>query len=188
MAEDDSFTPGIPDQSNNPFIATTIYPEGTLFIVFGSILGGLAVVVLVWRVVSIWQGRRAANLSDSGISEEKDPATVASYASNESTAKKAKPNRHTTPTFSFFSPTHEAMVHGSMNAPIGTVDGHLPAGYYNIQNNAAARARPPSFVHEGTSSRRSIQQVNNPPTTTSREPKPRLRPPSQYLEELIRTQ
>lgn len=187
MASDDTFTPVIPDQSGNPFIVSSTLPEGTLFIVFGSILGGLAVVVLVWRLVNIWQGRRAANTSISSIAESENKANGEFPATD--TLGKTKYSRLAAPPTNFFSPTYEAMAHGSMLTPTGTTSLYFPTGHNNSQSSSTVRLRPPSFVRDGTSHRRSVQFASNSlPAQVLQQPKPRQRPPSEYLEELLRKQ
>jgi hypothetical protein len=44
----------IPSNDNNPFLQTSGFPEGTVFIVVGSALAGLALMLIAWRAIYIW--------------------------------------------------------------------------------------------------------------------------------------
>jgi hypothetical protein len=41
----------IPNLAGNPFLATSSYPDGTVFIIVGSCLAGVALILIGWRVV-----------------------------------------------------------------------------------------------------------------------------------------
>ncbi|GMM49213.1 hypothetical protein DASB73_001710 [Starmerella bacillaris] len=62
-----SFSATIPSTEGNPFIKTTSLPEGTLFIVVGSILLGLFLIVLAWRIYAIWATYRAARHNEAAF-------------------------------------------------------------------------------------------------------------------------
>lgn len=44
----------IPSNDNNPFLQTSGFPEGTVFIIVGSALAGLALMLIGWRAIYIW--------------------------------------------------------------------------------------------------------------------------------------
>lgn len=179
------FTPGIPSMENNPFIEETSLPEGTLFIIFGAILGGIGFLVAMWRLVSLWIARKAAK-----DAEPRFAAGGAAYAptydhESDTSAKLRKPHaQHTM----FYSPIAEVMKNGvtSSAQARGLSRSYLPAGYYghtqpgpqphslSAASNASAGAasslnvgRPKSFARPGAQVRRQ-------------------RPPSAYLDELLR--
>jgi hypothetical protein len=44
----------IPSNANNPFLQSSSYPDGTVFIIVGSCLAGLALVAIAWRSLYVW--------------------------------------------------------------------------------------------------------------------------------------
>ncbi|KAG5359947.1 hypothetical protein CJU90_5793 [Yarrowia sp. C11] len=50
--------PVIPYTENNPYVNTSKYPEGTVFICVGSILGGLTLLVMAWRFGVAWHMKK----------------------------------------------------------------------------------------------------------------------------------
>jgi hypothetical protein len=44
----------IPSNANNPFLESSNYMDGTVFIIVGSCLAGMALVVLAWRALYMW--------------------------------------------------------------------------------------------------------------------------------------
>lgn len=62
-----NFTATIPSAADNPFIKTTSLPEGTLFIVVGAILLGLAVIVAAWRGYAMYATHRAASHNEAAF-------------------------------------------------------------------------------------------------------------------------
>lgn len=44
----------IPNVADNPFLQKSNYPDGTVFIIVGSCLAGLALIVIGWRAAYIW--------------------------------------------------------------------------------------------------------------------------------------
>jgi hypothetical protein len=44
----------IPNVANNPFLQKSSYPDGTVFIIVGSCLAGLALMLVGWRAAYIW--------------------------------------------------------------------------------------------------------------------------------------
>lgn len=50
--------PVIPFTEDNPYVNTSKYPEGTVFICVGSILGGLTLLVMAWRFGVAWHMKK----------------------------------------------------------------------------------------------------------------------------------
>lgn len=50
--------PVIPYTEDNPYVNTSKYPEGTVFICVGSILGGLTLLVMAWRFGVAWHMKK----------------------------------------------------------------------------------------------------------------------------------
>jgi hypothetical protein len=44
----------IPSNANNPFLQSSSYPDGTVFIIVGSCLAGLALIAIAWRSLYVW--------------------------------------------------------------------------------------------------------------------------------------
>lgn len=57
--------PSIPESEDNPYVNTSKYPEGTVFICVGSILGGLTVLVMVWRFIVAWHLKKQIKKANS---------------------------------------------------------------------------------------------------------------------------
>lgn len=63
----------IPNVADNPFLQKSNYPDGTVFIIVGSCLAGLALIVIGWRTAYIWclhrqtkERRKLQNYSEMG--------------------------------------------------------------------------------------------------------------------------
>ncbi|KAK6604486.1 hypothetical protein H4I95_06389 [Botrytis cinerea] len=52
-------TAAVPPTSNAPFMKESSYPEGTVFIAVGAVLGFMALSVLVWRMMVAWALHRS---------------------------------------------------------------------------------------------------------------------------------
>lgn len=150
------FTATIPGRAGNPFIKTSSLPEGTLFIIFGAILLGLAVIVAGWRAYSMLTTYRAAHnneaeftavepryggpfvdpvvhgaftgsLGDTGIDEK-----LASRKKKQTTEERIEAARLQG---KFFSPTVEVLTRGS-NQP--TPRGARPLRFSVVQSGKTA--------------------------------------------------
>lgn len=200
-----SFAVTVPSNDNNPFIEHTTLPEGTLFIACGSIFGGLVLTLLLWRVASMIAAAKAAKNSDKQFAAIEqsyggpfnDPVT-----SGDQFAAFAPPKKHA-PTM-FFSPTVMAMNANSEGPMVPQSSSYLPAGYYASSTAPSQRVsmvregnvtRPPSTMWSQGDSSSPDPSYNN--TTTSlpmtermsmagSAPRPKQRPPTQYLDELLR--
>lgn len=194
-----SFEATIPSTEGNPFIHNSTLPEGTLFIIFGSVLLAIIVALVVWRVTSVIMMRRAIKRGGqfqtlentyggpfvdpvAGGDGTELPETVDKKAEARARDKQIRQSM-------FFSPTAQVMNSGSVSQPM-VASSYLPAGYYS----------QPQTGDSGTSSRRpfsvaasSLQVPSSAgqPTIVSssgestRRPA-RQRPPSMMLDDLIR--
>jgi hypothetical protein len=74
----------IPQMAGNPYLDTSSFPEGTVFIIVGSCLAGLALVLIFSRAAYIWfLHRQTSRTKDVKYSEmEKRPFTGATMSSN----------------------------------------------------------------------------------------------------------
>ncbi|RFU23555.1 hypothetical protein B7463_g12783, partial [Scytalidium lignicola] len=151
----------VPPTANAPYMQTSSMPEGTVFIAVGSILGFMALSVLLWRGLVVWalhrSVKRAAmhqNLTDSKAMFHTPPAPLYKYSDHESTISLAglgpKSNRKSMrPGTSsgaasnlFFSPTATT---AGLNAPGNRGSSYLPAGYYAA--GAAQAANGAGMAH-----------------------------------------
>jgi hypothetical protein len=71
----------IPSNADNPFLQTSSYPDGTVFIIVGSCLAGMALIVIAWRALYVWclhrqtkQSRR--DLKYTEISDQRPYSTI----------------------------------------------------------------------------------------------------------------
>ena len=198
-----SFTPEIPPTTGNPFISTPSLPEGTLFIIFGSVLLALIVVVAAWRIYNKFSTYRAAKQDGEFQSLENkyggpfvDPVAVNGPAElpaePQTKSEKAAQLRHQKEQYQqgmFYSPTAQVLNNGNLNQPMVTTTSYLPAGYYSAPSNAeptiASSRRPFSVVTGGRPTSVMTQEFLSEPAGTA--PKQRKqRPPSAYLDELLR--
>lgn len=144
-------TPSVPPTSNAPFMRLSNYPEGTVFIAVGAVLGFLALSVLVWRMMVAWSLHRSVKRAARHPSHvdkkqlfQAPPAPFYKYADKESNLSlggalggKSNRKRPTTAnatqsqTSLFFSPT--ALAGG--NNPGNRTSNYLPAGYYAAGNS-----------------------------------------------------
>ncbi|KAF7871757.1 hypothetical protein EAF04_003864 [Stromatinia cepivora] len=163
-------TASVPPTSNAPFMQASSYPEGTVFIAVGAVLGFLALSVLVWRMMVAWALHRSvkrAARQPSHVDKKQlfqgPPAPFYKYADKESTLSlggglggKSGKKRPTTGNGTqsqaslFFSPT--ALAGG--NNPGNRTSNYLPAGYY-----AAGNAVPGAYPGD----RQSINMSNLTP-------------------------
>ncbi|KAB8305156.1 hypothetical protein EYC80_004448 [Monilinia laxa] len=177
-------SPSVPPTSNAPFMQHSNYPEGTVFIAVGAILGAMALAVLVWRTMVAWalhrsvkRAARQQNHVDQKQLFQAPQAPFYKYADKESTLSlgglggKGGKKRPTTgngapsQTSLFFSPT--ALAGG--NNPGNRGSGYLPAGYY-----AAGTAVPGGYPGD----RQSINMSNLTPQGHARHPIDRSPPGS----------
>lgn len=56
--------PTIPSMANNPYLAQSTLPQGTVFIAVGAILGGLGLAIIGWRMASAVAFRRSIKRSE----------------------------------------------------------------------------------------------------------------------------
>ncbi|ESZ94598.1 hypothetical protein SBOR_5009 [Sclerotinia borealis F-4128] len=164
-------TPSVPPTSNAPFMQLSNYPEGTVFIAVGAVLGFLALSVLVWRTMIAWALHRSVKRAagqkthvDQKQLFQAPQAPFYNYADKESTLSlgggglggKSGKKRPTTgngtqsQTSLFFSPT--ALAGG--NNPGNRASNYLPAGYY-----ASGAAAPGAYPGD----RQSISMSNLTP-------------------------
>lgn len=178
-------SPSVPPTSNAPFMQVSHYPEGTVFIAVGAVLGFLALSVLVWRMMVAWalhrsvkRAARQQNHMDRKQLFQAPQAPFYKYADKESTLSlggglggKSGKKRPTTGNGAksqpnlFFSPT--ALAGG--NNPGNRASSYLPAGYY-----AAGTAVPGGFPGD----RQSISMSNLTPQGYTRHPTDRSPPAS----------
>ncbi|QSZ29812.1 hypothetical protein DSL72_004330 [Monilinia vaccinii-corymbosi] len=161
-------TPTVPPTSNAPFMQESNYPEGTVFIAVGAVLGLMALAVLVWHMMIAWalhrsvkRAARQLNLVDQKQLFQAPQAPFYKYADKDSTLSlgigglggKSSKRRSTTGNRApsraslFFSPT--ALAGG--NNPGNRASSYLPAGYY-----AAGAAVPGAYPGD----RQSINMSN----------------------------
>ncbi|CCD42984.1 hypothetical protein BofuT4_P070600.1 [Botrytis cinerea T4] len=164
-------TAAVPPTSNAPFMKESSYPEGTVFIAVGAVLGFMALSVLVWRMMVAWALHRSvkrAARQPSHVDKKQlfqaPPAPFYKYADKDSTLSlgggglggksgKKRPTTANAPpsqTSLFFSPT--ALAGG--NTPGNRASSYLPAGYY-----AAGNALPGAYPGD----RQSINMSNLTP-------------------------
>ncbi|PBP25118.1 hypothetical protein BUE80_DR004075 [Diplocarpon rosae] len=162
-------TATIPPTANAPFMKQSNLPEGTVFIVVGSILGFMALSVLLWRGLVAWSLHRSVqrasqnqNMADTKAMFRTPPpaAPFYKYSDRDSSvcvsgmaARGGKrPARPTTANGGadraslFFSPTAGA-AGGGLNQPGNRGSSYLPAGYY--ASGSAAAANGSSQIHLG---------------------------------------
>lgn len=137
--------PSVPPTKDAPFMQQSSYPEGTVFICVGAILGFGAAAVIVWRAVIAYMLHRNVKKANSGplLSDSKggsggfyNAPAGSTLSLNPINARKQSTqlrpgtaNRNITPNASlFFSPT--ANVNNSSQADISRRSAYLPAGYY----------------------------------------------------------
>ncbi|RAL60927.1 hypothetical protein DID88_010025 [Monilinia fructigena] len=160
-------SPSVPPTSNAPFMQHSNYPEGTVFIAVGAILGAMALAVLVWRTMVAWalhrSVKRAARQQKPCGSKTTLPSTASTILQvvKETTTGNGAPSQ----TSLFFSPT--ALAGG--NNPGNRGSGYLPAGYY-----AAGTAVPGGYPGD----RQSINMSNLTPQGHARHPIDRSPPGS----------
>ncbi|KAM3076062.1 hypothetical protein ACMFMG_006422 [Clarireedia jacksonii] len=170
-------TPTVPPTANAPFMKMSNYPEGTVFIVVGAILGFLALCVLLWRMLIAWSLHRSVkraamhqNMVDQKVLFQNPGQQFYKYADKESTislggmgkgGKKGRPTTANAPGHSqsslFFSPT----AHSGGNNPGNRTSSYLPAGYYAA--GASAPANGQSTAHLGD--RQNISSTNLAPSS-----------------------
>ncbi|PQE11388.1 hypothetical protein CJF31_00001198 [Rutstroemia sp. NJR-2017a BVV2] len=171
-------TPTVPPTANAPFMKMSNYPEGTVFIVVGAILGFLALCVLSWRMLIAWSLHRSVkraamhqNMVDQKVLFQNPGQPFYKYADKESTislggmgksGKKGRPTTANAPVQSqsslFFSPT----AHAGGNNAGNRASSYLPAGYYAA--GASAPANGQSTAHLGD--RQSISMSNLAPSSS----------------------
>lgn len=137
--------PAVPPKEGAPYLQQSSYPEGTVFIAVGAVLGFFALAVMVWRGLVAWSinrsVRRANNLAQadtaavrksrrksrkSGMYHQTLGTSVSMEKLGSSVRHSALPPRHHTPSSSlFFSPTA-----GGGSNPGTRASTYLPAGYY----------------------------------------------------------
>lgn len=137
--------PAVPPKEGAPYLQPSSYPEGTVFIAVGAVLGFFALAVIAWRVIVAWSINRsvrrannqaqtdaAAHLKSRRKSRKSGmyrqaPGNAMSMETLGNTARNsALPPRHHAPSSSlFFSPTA-----GGGNNSGNRTSAYLPAGYY----------------------------------------------------------
>jgi len=148
----------VPPTQNAPYMQKSDLPEGTVFIAVGSILGFMALGVLLWRALVAWSLHRSVkraamhqNMSDSKAlfrtpvapfyKDYHDRDSTISLGGLGKSGKKAKGEKGGPPRPStgnglastsslFFSPTAGAAAAGGLNTAGNRASGYLPAGYY----------------------------------------------------------
>jgi hypothetical protein len=144
----------VPPTANAPYMQESNLPAGAVFIAVGSILGFLALCVLLWRGLTVWALKRsvkraamANNMQDTKtLLNFRTPAPpLYKYSDRESTMslsnlkKNVKSTRPSTATGGlgntpgqslFFSPTAGAAGGSSMLNPSNRGSSYLPSGYY----------------------------------------------------------
>ncbi|KAI9648756.1 hypothetical protein NHQ30_003396 [Ciborinia camelliae] len=162
-------TPSVPPTLNAPFMQPSKYPEGTVFIAVGAVLGIFALSVLGWRTMVAWalhrsvkRAARQQTHTDQKQLFQAPQAPFYKYADKESTLSlgvlggKGGKKRPTTSngtksqTNLFFSPT--ALAGGNTSG--NRASSYLPAGYY-----AAGTAVPGAYPGD----RQSINMSNLTP-------------------------
>jgi hypothetical protein len=142
--------------ANNPFMAESNLPEGTVFIATGAVLGGIVAALIIWRLIASCMLRRSLKRAETAgfmaLGDDKQPlysvGPQQSGSHNQLAASGAQSRKSmaasiaTRPASMFFSPTTEVM-----NSAQGRTDTlpsmnqrssvYLPAGYY--QNNVGSQ-------------------------------------------------
>lgn len=145
--------PTVPPTEGAPYLQQSSYPEGTVFIAVGAVLGFLGLAVIAWRGLVAWSINRSVRRA--AIKQQKEAAaalkpkrkrrrstnrqsggaSVFTEKLNKNTRNSGLPTRTSVPDASlFFSPTAGA----GMSSAGHRGSGYLPAGYY------AAGATAPS--------------------------------------------
>lgn len=155
--------PAVPPKEGAPYLQESDYPEGTVFIAVGSVLGFLLLAVIAWRLLVAWSinrsVRRANNQAQTDTAalltskRKKSRKSMYSQAPGSSMSMEklgnparnsTLPPRHHNPRSSlFFSPT----AGGGMNTSGNRGSTYLPAGYY-----AAAPGNGSGLAHLSGSS------------------------------------
>lgn len=127
--------PTVPPKEGAPYLATSQLPENFVFIVVGAVLGLVALVVLIWRLVVSWSLNRsfkrdATSGASSGTAAytplpdlKKNPASQSAH--DMADLGKLPKSFSDVPSL-FFSPTAE--VAKQSIRPVSSQ--HLPAGHY----------------------------------------------------------
>lgn len=150
------FTATIPSRAGNPFIKTSSLPEGTLFIIFGAILLGLAVIVAGWRAYAMLTTYRAAHNNEAEFTAVEpryggpfvDPVVHSAFTGSlgDSELDEKLPSRKKKQTTEekieaarlqgkFFSPTVEVLTRGSNQS---TPRGARPLRFSVVQSGKTA--------------------------------------------------
>ncbi|KAL3418219.1 Vacuolar membrane protein [Phlyctema vagabunda] len=156
----------VPPTNNAPYMQVSSLPEGTVFIIVGSILGFFGMSVLLWRGLVAWSLHRSvkrANMQQympvDAKSQFRTPAApFYKYTDRDSTIslsglgkggkKSGRPQSGTMPAASasslFFSPTA-----GVSNTPGNRGSNYLPAGYYAAGASAPGNGQGTTNVSPG---------------------------------------
>ncbi|PRT56291.1 hypothetical protein B9G98_03911 [Wickerhamiella sorbophila] len=185
-----TFDVEIPDTKGNPFIHTTTLPEGTLFIIFGSVLLAIIVALIVWRVTSVIMMRRTIKRGGQFQTLENTyggpfvdpvadgdgtelPPTIDKKAESRNRDKQIRQSM-------FFSPTAQVMNSGNVSQPM-VASSYLPAGYYSQPQTSDTSSQRRPYSVAGSMRAPSIAVGS----TADNGRRVRQRPPSMMLDELI---
>lgn len=185
-----TFEVTIPETKGNPFIHTTTLPEGTLFIIFGSVLLAIVIALIVWRVTSVVMMRKSIARGGQFQTLENTyggpfvdpvadgdgtelPPTIDKKAEARARDKQIRQSM-------FFSPTAQVMNAGNVSQPM-VASSYLPAGYYSQPQtiDSSSQRRPYSVA----GSMRPPSTVAGTSADAGR--RVRQRPPSMMLDDLI---
>lgn len=139
----------VPSMSNNPYMGTSKVPEGTVFIAFGAILGGIIVALLVWRALAARALRRsltrledddsAGPLMGAALGAGHSSATLSNamaeikghgpFSSDKLANNMSTDTIHTQSLY--FSPTTEVMNSATNPFSATRSSTYLPAGFYS---------------------------------------------------------
>lgn len=149
----------VPWTAGAPYMQSSKFPEGTVFIIVGAFLGTLGVGILLWRAVIAWTLHRSVKKASLGVHHndsmlkltKQNPANPSTFggstlsvdrlsyapAGKLSKAMPSGPNNPATNARNsslFFSPTAGAGAHhptpGSASGGNNRASAYLPAGYY----------------------------------------------------------
>ncbi|KAL1957086.1 hypothetical protein VTO42DRAFT_6344 [Malbranchea cinnamomea] len=162
--------PAVPPKEGAPYLQESDYPEGTVFIAVGAVLGFFALAVVAWRGLVAWSinrsVRRAAadqtqtdatallnskkrrgNNGKSGMYRQAPGSSMSMEKLGNPARHSAMPGRTHTPSASlFFSPTASGGMHNAGSRG----SAYLPAGYYHT--SSAALGNGPGLAHLSGSS------------------------------------
>ncbi|CAN6608295.1 hypothetical protein TRVA0_003S04280 [Trichomonascus vanleenenianus] len=144
----------VPSMADNPYMTSSSYPEGTVFIAVGAILGGLGLAILAWRMFASISLSRSLKKSGSmdplmggaGGPDDKlfypgDPSRAGDVNQSTSDLRKSMYNSSNVPGQSlFFSPTAEVMNSANSGGAFGNQDNSPSLSSSMGNNNMAQRS------------------------------------------------